>query len=337
MYLDAILEVAIGLVFAWLVLSVGTMQIQEWIGAILSWRARFLEGAIRNMLYDENLVEQFYAHPVIRSLSQPGKKPGQFKKPSYIPAQKFAAAMFDVILNAGKPAQETAAGPSLARMRASIATIKNQNPDLATTLESLLSGVDTRAGVAEEKLAATRTGIETWFNDTMDRLSGWYKRHAQKWAFIIGLGLALLFNVDTVNITNQLWREPTVRQALVAQAETFQLDEGATSIAEAPEYFEALALPVGWATVPADDPLDCRQMITLTTAGEIALYSGGVCRTLTNVPPVNDIAGWLMKIFGLLLSGAAAMQGAPFWFDILKKLVNIRGTGPAPSQPTAKN
>ena len=90
MYLDAILEVAIGLVFTWLVLSIATMQVQEWISSWRQLRAQFLEESIKNMLQGENLVEEFYKHPMIVSLSSPGRKP------SYIPAERFAQTLEEV-------------------------------------------------------------------------------------------------------------------------------------------------------------------------------------------------------------------------------------------------
>ena len=68
----------------------------------------------------------------------------------------------------------------------------------------------------------------------MDRLTGAYKRRAQAIAFIIGFFLALLLNVDTINVANSLWREPTLRQAIIAQAENYTppaTSQGTTTIA----------------------------------------------------------------------------------------------------------
>lgn len=93
MYLDAILEVAIGLVFSWLVLSIATMQLQEWISSFFGWRAELLEGSLKQMLQNDEWVEKFYSHPVIDSLSRPGRKP------SYIPPDRFAQSLFDVMFN----------------------------------------------------------------------------------------------------------------------------------------------------------------------------------------------------------------------------------------------
>jgi hypothetical protein len=46
--------------------------------------------------------------------------------------------------------------------------------------------------------------IENWFNGTMDRVSGWYKRKIQIFVWGIGLVLAVMFNADTFNIYGTL-------------------------------------------------------------------------------------------------------------------------------------
>jgi hypothetical protein len=50
-----------------------------------------------------------------------------------------------------------------------------------------------------------------------------------------------------------------------------------------------------------------------------------------NNAPANA-TDWNLKVMGILLSGFAAAQGSPFWFDILKKIVNIRGSGKSPDE-----
>ena len=107
MNLTAILEVAIGIVFIWMILSIATMQIQEW---ILTWskkRSKDLEEAIRKMLAEPpsekfsrfKLADYFYDHPIIRGLTAE-----KGKRPSYIPARQFATALFDIAMTAGTEA-----------------------------------------------------------------------------------------------------------------------------------------------------------------------------------------------------------------------------------------
>jgi hypothetical protein len=45
----------------------------------------------------------------------------------------------------------------------------------------------------------------------------------------------------------------------------------------------------------------------------------------------------LLKLIGWLITAGATVLGAPFWFDTLKKLVNIRGTGVNPAEKPAES
>jgi hypothetical protein len=120
MNVGAIVELAIGLIFIWIVLSLTTIQIQEWINTLLDSRAKDMEAAIHEMLANPNLKSQFYDHPVIRSLTAKKRKvpsliPRRFynypivrgftqekrKIPSYIPSQQFALSLFDIAMTAG--------------------------------------------------------------------------------------------------------------------------------------------------------------------------------------------------------------------------------------------
>lgn len=329
MYLDAILEVAIGLVFSWLVLSLATMQVQEWISTFFSWRAYFLERAILNMLGDEALVERFYNHPLIRSISPPGKRPGDVRHPSYIPAQRFAAAILDVFFSAGQPSLRTAGSLSLQEMRQSLQELRQQYPSLATLLDHFFPNLDQRLEHGEMNLAQLRGQLERWFDDAMERLSGAYKRHAQQWALIIGMILAVLFNVDTVNIARQLWREPTLRQVIVQQAAAQSDLDPSTGLNQARGYVETLSIPVGWSVAAPLPNQQCGWQPG--QAVYPAVWVGHECRILSTLPRMDDVWGWSVKLIGILISGLAAMQGAPFWFDVLRRLVNLRGSGPIPA------
>jgi hypothetical protein len=327
MYLDAILEVAIGLVFAWLVLSIGTMQVQEWISALLSWRARFLEQQLLNMLGSKDLVERFYAHPLIRSISPPGKKPGEVRRPSYIPAQRFAAALLEILLSAGQPSS----GASGLDIREGLRNLRQTSPAVAAVLEQKFPNLEASLERGELNLTIWRAQLEEWFNDAMDRLSGAYKRRAQLCSLFIGLGLALLFNVDTVAIARQLWREPTLRQVIAQQAASQSAIDPSTGVKQVRQYVDMLGLPVGWSVrAPAGDE-QCGWQLGQPVYP--AVWVGGECRLLSTLPRMDDPWGWLFKIIGIFLSGLAATQGAPFWFDVLQRLVNLRSAGPVPPAP----
>lgn len=330
MYLDGILEVAIGLVMTWLILSVANMHIQDWLSKVFNWRAQFLENTLRDMLKNDSLVNMFYQSPAIRDLCR--VKNGKIQKPAYVTASRFSAALMDIVMNAGQPAGETAmaTGPSLAKLRSNIQQLKSENPSLGRTLDHIFPNLDQDEVSLDEKIALYRTNSETWFNGVMDQLSSWYKEHASRWALIIGMVLAVLFNIDTVQMADQLWREPTVRQAIVATAQNNQASQtspGVESLTQVPSVVNSLAIPVGWTTVPAANQNMCNW--PPQPENHPAIWSGSACRELINLPAVGDIWGWVTKIFGILLSGLAASAGAPFWFDILRKLLNLRNPASA--------
>ena len=565
--LEAILDVAIGLVFMWLILSIATMSIQEWIASYLKWRAKDLETAVQHLLGDKVWAEQLYNHPLIAGLS---KKSGI--KPSYIAANKFALALYDIVMtagtqesfiqqrllaanrelqkapdqllpflvyvfkrfgtnigggiakvlyffgsNKGRPEQKYAeilaltqklshsndpeksedlaqslkeffkfllkdgttvdgktlslpsaefleayplfrdyfvqllkvvldSQPNLVMRWAEIITyndkklieevgesleegetlreklhksieklaqefnideqdidsismcvrqtldeidfaplvkyikglvgsstqgldaLQSLNPSLHKSLQQLYSDLvgvanntqltDTireqfanatlSAGKIEYNLQAMRLNSETWFNESMDRLGGWYKRKATLLAFLIGLVFAAALNVDSIALAQHLWREPAVRDAMVANATEFAnknskiptvtIENG--EIDSAVEYFNAqfkdLNIPLGWDTKPVT--LAANQTCRIIPIGENIVWgltdntTAGQCNQIVNVPA--NFAGWLTKVIGIIFSAAAAAQGSPFWFDILKKLVNIRGSGAKPEEKT---
>lgn len=295
MQLDAILEVAIGLVVAWLIISMATSQIQEVIIELLNVRASFLEQRLLEMFRDRAMLQQFYKHPLIESLSSKtifGKK----RNPSNIPNEIFAKAAVDIFINAGKPGSDVPAGSmSLGQMvesmNGSMQYLQDKNHIFARTLKYLTPKVESGITTVDNALADYRGNVETWFNNSMTQATILYRKYASAIALSIGFILALAFNVDSINIVNHLWRDPTLRQAIVAQAENINPEES-FSVTGLQDQLEALSLPVGW--------------------------------TESNKP--QDLGGSALKALGIFLTGSAASLGAPFWFDVLNKLLGLKSS-----------
>ncbi len=210
------------------------------------------------------------------------------------------------------------------------------NPNLRLTLSSLFIGIE-EASPGGDCLQTLRTNIESWFNDSMDRLSGRYKRKAQLTAFAIGLVIALVLNVDTINMANQLWREPIVRQAINANATEIIQQSGQTPpaltdlVLALQDQFLTVSLPVGWKfdNGNALAGLGCSVAPGPDSTFGLA-WSGGCLRPVDTPLSAN---GWIWpvtKLVGILMTGLATTQGSSFWFDILVKIVNVRGTGLKP-------
>jgi hypothetical protein len=256
--------------------------------------------------------------------------------------------IFEALLHAQLPVAEDEVIKALKR---GAATLTAQNRQLKETLDDMVYMAEMYAKQGESILAMARANTEKWFDDTMDRASGWYKRNAQKWAFSIGLVLAVVFNVDTVEIASRLWIQPALRQSLVQAAESYQaqdtgsIAQGQTTnpvdtISRLQSSLAGLQLPIGW-SFTALGPESFNPTIDRCTLfprppaeGQQGkdVYGLSINRTCNRWS--NPPQGWgiLTKAMGFLITALAAMQGAPFWFEILKKLVNVRSTGIKPEE-----
>jgi len=328
MQLDAILEVVIGLVFVWLVISVATMEGQNRIGIIFNWRADYLEQSILNMLKDRALVAKFYNHPLVLELASKDKegktakdKKGRIKRPEYIPNPIFATAAFEVIMNAGKGGADVPVDTmSIEQMKASMNSLGEINPELAHVVHYLFPKMGSITDDIEAKIVEYRKNTEGWFNDVMSQTSSWYKNRAQWFAFWIGLSIAIIINIDTIYIAQKLWQEPTARAVIVAQA---QAEAQSETPPENISFSTARSLnfPIGWTTTELDTN-SCGLLNVVNY--QFVFRSAGKCLSVTSLPALNNGWGIFVKLFGYLLTALAAAQGAPFWFDILRKLVGAK-------------
>jgi hypothetical protein len=294
---SVVLDVAIGLGLLYLLLSLVCSAVAELISRVASFRSKTLESGIRSLLDDlqgAGLAGQLYAHPLVASLgrtisSDQGPRIGA--APSYIPGQTFALALLDIVAPAASGARKT-----LDDLRHSIEKISNES-----VKRSLLCLLD--AGAKDFQDLQAR--VASWFDDSMDRVSGWYKRKTQTLLLAIALAITVVLNADSVTVTKTLFSTPGV-QAAVAEMAAAQTARG----------------------LPA-------------SGDELATIAGSVSTALgTSLPlgwsKVGYGAGdWGMRLVGWLVTIAAISLGAPFWFDALGKLVNLRSSGARPPRSDA--
>jgi hypothetical protein len=316
----AALEVVIGLSFVYFVFSLVCSGITEWYATLLSWRAKMLEVALQNLFSGsfeitkegQDFAARFWKHPLIQALQRPRHEKltqvpaskseraapatdRNVKRPSYIPSRTFVAALLDL---GARAHVERATEPG--RDPPDISTVSLEQAINALPSAAMREAMLTLYRDADKKAQSFRKAAEQWFDDSMERVSGWYKRYAQRVLWATALALVVVFNIDTLQIGRTLWRDDAARAVIVNQAEQAaqqgQQGTNATSAAK------ALPIPLGWNLwKTGNDPGD--------------------------IPTGTSI---LSKILGLLLSAAALTLGAPFWFDLLSKVVRVRGTGAPP-------
>jgi hypothetical protein len=334
------LDLTIGLVLIYFLFSLVTSGINEVIASACHLRAKYLEAAIVKLLGEH--AAQFFAHPSIMAMGGnsgwalpwkplPTEPSGGRRKPSYIPSDTFATTVLSIVAApAGLDDPTTAYVPTLNELQdnleSALRAIPNQ--ELGKTLQLLY----TEAG---NDLAHFMKGIENWFDSSMDRVSGWYKRNAKITMMAIGLVVAVAGNIDTLSVAKVLWNNGPVRDAVVAQAQNVIANSSGTTTSTSTDSTRASCpTPLTSSSDPAATPppgdsvacvvqqIDAIQQLHLpigwSEQAGVSRFSGSIWNRA-------------LKILGWVLTAIALSFGAPFWFQMLGKLVNLRSSGPPPA------
>ena len=305
------LDVAIGLTFVYLLLSLVSSAARESLEAWSKSRAEFLERGLLALFEGpgaktdtaHQLVESLYNHPRIYGLFEgsyeragAGRSAAAARRlPSYIAASTFSDALIDTV------ARRCQNVPSRAnvidRLRLGAEALDN---------ESIRSVVLSAINSSNGDTAAVRSAIEAWFNAGMDRVAGRYRRRTHWIVIGIATVITIGLNINTITIVRALEQDTALRQSIVERASTSGTSVSLTG-EQAKNELTKVSLPIGWSNVTWAPPDQWR-------TGENVLAA------------MMALAGWLLTIFGISL-------GAPFWFDVLNKFIVVRAT----VKPTEKS
>jgi hypothetical protein len=292
------LDLVLGLLFVFLVFSLVVSAVNEAITRILASRSRQLWTSLRHLLDGvtsggdqrppKNVVATAESPLSIRLYAHP------IVKQLEIAARDSKSRLSNI------PATDFSRG--LIDVLVDGGEGETTVPDFITKLKALpdespikkpLLAVAAEAGTELDKL---RDGIGQWFDARMSSLSAIYRKKT-KWAMlIIGLTVAIALNVDALGAASQLYRDQALRTAVADQAvkvagtdcELKTGSERETCIKEAVEGVDgSIKLPVGWQD---------------------------------GFPAHVEF----LQILGWLITSVALAQGAPFWFDLLRKAGSLR-------------
>ncbi len=341
-----ILDITIGLVLMYLMVSLFCSVLQEWISRSLSWRAANLEAAIIYMLgpitcaaEQPSVAAAVLRHPLVKLVPEIERL--KQEKPSYLSANSFALGLISAL----RPARAADGTLTFGALHASVEALGQSNASLRTALTPILA-------TAEGDLNKAIKGIEAWYDSTMERATGWYKRRATLCLFWTGFLLAAAVNADSIQVAYRLSGDQALRDKVAAYAATIappdaKLDEGVKKaqalVAKEVENGKFNAafgpLPIGWqACFGTIRRVDAYGNPVHDKAGNEIIdqpFSPGACYGAKG----EDILvswGWAvpLKIVGLLMTGLMASLGGPFWFELLQKLNALRAAGPKPAPAT---
>ncbi|MBE9185179.1 hypothetical protein IQ270_10740 [Microcoleus sp. LEGE 07076] len=196
-------------------------------------------------------------------------------------------------------------------------TLESMPESLKRSLYILAQRAEKGGGDTQEQLQRFQQEIEVWFDQSMQRASGVYKRNSRGVAILLGTAIAIAANADSINIVNRLSKDSMLRstvnlyaQQLVEKNANTKLDN-LTNLTKVQEdvdrALDNVALPLGW-TEPNRLDVDAQGNLLLPAL-------------------IGKLLGWI-------LSGVAISMGASFWFEALNKIINIRNAGKKPPSAT---
>ena len=316
------LDVAVGLSYTFLAVSLLCSATREAIASLFQTRAKVLLDGVLTLLHEsaakprlrgiwpsilrllrldggfgleklgaQSLTAEVTRHPLITGMAQQGRMP------SYIPSAIFARAFVSTLTaKYGK-------GKTAAALLNSIG-----NEGLTKTLLAIM-------GEGPDDAAALENAVRIWYDTVMDRISGWYKRRSQFVLFLVGLVYAIVMNIDALQLSQRLWNDAALTAQLVQKAEdakpplppSADASTGPAQVKQAKAQAQDLqTLPIGWPSARFDGK---------SGAGPFT------------VALLFALVGWIATAF-------AASLGSPFWFEGVGWLLALRGTGAKPATET---
>jgi len=368
---SGIIDVVIGLVFIYLLYSLLTTIIQEIIASHFGFRGKMLERAIFRMLEDENKFNSrfksyfylfkksgnggrknstsgvFYNHPLIKFLGEGNTH----YKPAYLNKDCFSKVMVDLLRGENiKPEDD------VTMLIQQSLDSQRTNWGNARIGDETLSFLKSIWADAKGDVPRFRKSLENWYDETMDRATDWYKRHTQFFLFVVGFLISITFNVDTIKIVDKLEKDPKLREQIVLQAQAFdnahpnlekdllkqktdfQLFKSSHSISD-------LKLNDSLQKKQLEDSMQLNAFLELKTQRD-TLFNRADKLIRNDIKNVSHSLGleWenyncqspmylciLKSILGWAITALALSLGAPFWFDLLNKLMKLRGAVATPT------
>lgn len=313
----AILDLVIGIIFIYFLLGLFCSSVLEIIAGVIRLRAKTLNAWVRDAFKTGNLGNLILNHKLIDGLTENGRIA------AYIPADKFARALLDIVASGNNPNRPY-----------TIETLTNavQNTDLLSDdFKRVLLQCIAQGG---QDIDSAKKFIEGWFNDSMERVTGTYKKKARFVILIISIVTSISLNVDTIALSKFLYAHPDVSKQLANRAGEVTLDTAYQAWIHHIEEFQRDSL-IAWTEIQrANEQFERNTHEANAIRAELDSY---------NLP-----LGWaafkddikapyylLTKIIGIALTALAVSLGAPFWFDVLGKLVSLRAAGPKPNKHQA--
>lgn len=300
----AMLEVIIGMIFTFMLLSLLGTTVNELLSAWRGWRGNYLEEGLKRLLEfddDPSVFNKFKDNALFKQLRSHDAPLRMSKAPAWITSKDFANTLTHILKKKGETVEKVE----------DLFKDLPEESQLRQVLEQLKDE-------GYENLDAFKGRLQSWFDGVMAQSSGWYKRHLQQVTFVVGLTIAGVLNADSFAIYDHLTQNAAARQSLAAMAENY---------VEANEELPTPELLNIADTVSLTGAEIKAKILELSDKGELAEVKNILGLGWDEKDTKVGVITWGIRFLGWLITALAISLGAPFWFDILKKVVTIRSSG----------
>ena len=293
---------------------------------VINNRYEDLKKSIQKLLEDSdssNLSEEFFNHAFIDKLTEAEGN----GKLTWIPSDVFAETFIEMIIAKGSKKLNFKHSPTqLAEVKKCFLEGVNDLPDnLKQATIQLYRYVEDQHG---DELSTLKAKVAGFYEAYMDRISAMYKNKTRISLFILGLILSCALNLDLIKISYTLFNDDDLR------IEYYNLGQSLSqSEIEVNEEVIITYLTENKKNINGNNllkvvakNLSAKGDSTIAfVAGSNNLPIGWVNKSDTFLKGTNHSYGilWVIKILGWILMAATLAYGAPFWFDLLKKITRL--------------
>ncbi|MFM2231181.1 MAG: hypothetical protein RL607_2439 [Bacteroidota bacterium] len=344
MELPKILELLIAVGLFYFLFSTLVSILFEWYAYKTEQRGRFLYETLHKLLQDpsnKNYGALFYSHFNLVSIRK-----NSHSYPQYISSEMFADTLIDII---GGQSEQTTFTPVFdPNDPTQLVQVTLEEHRIADPYERYCKGVEAMQysplksilrsfGEKTTNYTELKAHLMKWYEDYMARVTGWYKSKIKNTLLILSFLVCITLNVDSISFIKKINADEELRKSLVNGAEQLiaerlkhnqkeeakmKTTENLTFIVDGEQIQKTVRLS------PNDSMYIAQINATVTSIQQNHIpigYTEGI------TAPFQSVSRFLWWLLGIGLSTFALSFGAPFWFEVLVKAVNIRRSGIKPN------
>jgi hypothetical protein len=269
----------------------------------------------------EKVVRLFYNQPSIKYLGEDKS----FSKPAYLQPHNFSNTIVQMLRGNSYDGSTNSEAELI--KNALDNNLLNINQETLSHLKNLFAD-------ARQDAYSFRFRLEQWFEETMERANGWYKRQTQIILLVLGFFIACQFNVDSIAISKILLKDKKARDKMVELATSRKDNYGSINDSVTVIVKKTTKNLVTDTTLVTIDSMQLSsQGQYLDTAYQYLMQDAADAQHLLGLKGSENkyqknkflvFVGWLITAFAISL-------GAPFWFDLLNRVIKLRSSGQKPS------